>query len=425
MTSHRLAPLLGAALVLAALPVPTRGQDRPLALKGATIETVGEAGRIESGVIVLRDGKIEAVGPPDEVTIPEEARVIDASGRTIMPGIVEPALSARGSLSGGSGTVIIGNQVVTIGGSSSSRAPSFSKAADLFDPYRTNFEPLLRSGLTYLDLLPPDYGQTAVVRILPDDPDAAILEREGRLMLSLSNSTPTLDLLRESLEGARGSGSSGQGQRGADRNGSEQGSSRQQGSGSGSGSSSNPSRDLWRAVVEGKAPLIVDAGNAASILYLLEAIKEDDKVQVALIASGRDVMLTLDQLADRPGLTLVLRPTVDTMPQNRDRINVPRIVQERGIDLAFTQGFSRAALQSGQDTPLFDVAYLIATGLPRDEALKALTSRPADLIGKGDSLGRIEPGKSASLLIFEGDPFDPYSRLRTVILEGKTVYETD
>ena len=178
-------------------------------------------------------------------------------------------------------------------------------------------------------------------------------------------------------------------------------------------------------MVEGKAPLIVDAGNAASILYLLEEIKEYEKVSIVLIASGRDVMLALDHLADHPSMTLVLRPTVDTMPQNRDRINVPRIVQERGIEFAFTQGVSRAALQSGQDTPLFDIGYLIATGLPRDEALKALTSRPADVIGKGASLGRIEAGKSASLLIFDGDPFDPYSRLRTVILEGKTVYETN
>ncbi|WP_169975637.1 amidohydrolase family protein [Tautonia rosea] len=421
MTSNRLAPLFGAALVLVALPLPVQAQDRPLALKGATIETVGEAGRIDSGVIVLRDGKIEEVGPLDEVDIPEDAQVIDASGRTIMPGIVEPTLSARGTLSGGSGTVIIGNQVVTIGRSSSSRTPSFSRAADLFDPYRTNFDPLLRSGLTYLNLLPPDYGQTAVIRIVPDDPDAAILEHEGRLMLSLSNSTPTLELLRKSLQGASRSGSSGRGSSGSA--GSDQGASRPQGSGS--SGSSDPSRDLWRAVVEGKAPLLVDAGNAASILYLLEATKEYEKVQIGLIASGSDVMLTLDQLADHPSITLILRPTVDTMPQNRDRINVPRIVQERGINFAFSQGFSRAALQSGQDTPLFDVGYLIATGLPRDEAMKALTSRPADVIGMGDTLGRIEAGKSASLLIFDGDPFDPYSRLRTVILEGKTVYETD
>lgn len=418
MRFNRLAPLLGAALMLVALPLPTQGQDRPLALKGATIETVGEAGRIESGVIVLHKGTIEAVGPLDEITIPEAAQVIDASGRTIMPGLVEPALSARGSLSGSSGTVVIGNQVVIMSGSGSSRTPSFSRAADLFDPYRTNFDPLLRSGLTHLDLLPPDYGQTAVVRNVPDDPTAAILEREGRLMLSLSNSTPTLELLRKSLQEASRSKSSERG--GSGRGGSDSGDSGSQGSGA-----SNPSRDLWRSVVEGKAPLIVDAGNAASILYLLDAIKPHEKVQIALIASGRDVMLTLDPLAERSSITLILRPTVDTLPQNRDRINVPRIVNERGIKFAFTQGFSRAALQSGQDTPLFDIGYLIATGLPRDEALKALTSRPAELIGMGDSLGRIEEGKSASLLMFDGDPFDPYSRLRTVILEGKTVYETD
>lgn len=426
MTRKRLASTLLATTLAAIVASPlstARGQDRPLALKGATIETVAEAGRIESGVVVLREGKIEAVGPVDEVTIPEDALVVDASGRTIMPGIVEPAFPYRGS-GGGGGTVtaVIGGQVVTInrGGSSSTRTPPFSRSADLFDPYRSRFAPLLRSGLTHLDLIPPDYGQTAVIRTDPDRPEDAIVAPDGRLYLSLSNSTPSLDVLRRGLEGVR---RASQGNRGAQAQG---------GSSPGAGrpgspaqqTPADPSRDLWRAVAEGKAPLMVDASNAASILYLLDAVEDSKDVQIALIASGQDVYLTLDRLAERDSLTLLLRPTIDTMPQNRDRINIPRIVHERGIDLAFAQG-SRAASRSGQDTPLFDVGYLIATGLDRQVALEALTSRPADLIGLGDSLGSIEPGKLASLLIFDGDPFDPYSRLRTVIIEGRTVYETE
>lgn len=427
MTRNRLFPTLLAVTLatMAASPLAkARGQDRPLALKGAVIETVAEAGRIESGVVVLRDGKIELVGPVDEVTIPEDARVVDASGRTIMPGIIEPAFPYRGS-GGGGGTVtaVIGGQVVTIntGSSSSTRPPPFSRSADLFDPYRSRHAPLLRSGLTHLDLIPPDYGQTAVIRTDPDRPEDAIVAPDGRLYLSLSNSTPSLEVLRRGLEGTRRDTQGSQartqvqsgGSEGTDRSG-----------GPNPQAPTDPSRDLWRAVAEGKAPLIVDASNAASILYLLDSVEEYKEVQIALVASGGDVYLTLDRLADRDSITLLLRPTIDTMPQNRDRINVPRIVHDRGIDLAFARG-TRAALRSGQDTPLFDVGYLIATGLDRQVALEALTSRPADLIGLGDSLGSIEPGKLASLLIFDGDPFDPYSRLRTVIIEGRTVYETD
>ena len=423
MTPTRLLPLLAATLALAAPAPGARGQDRPLALKGATIETVGEAGRIESGAIVLRDGKVERVGVLGEVEIPEDARVEDASGMTIMPGVVEPAypFQVPGSPStSGTRTIIIGGRVITLGGSSPTRSPTFTRVADSFDPFRADFDPLLRSGLTHLDLVPPDYGQTAVVRITPDDPDAMVVERDGRLYVSVSNSTASLDVVRKGLEATRRDASGGgRGGSPGDR------SARPGGPPSSGPSSSGSARDLWDAVAEGKAPLLADAGNAAAILYLLDALEDFEGVKVALIASGADVYRTLDRLSDRGGVTLLLRPTVDTMPDNRDRINLPRIAHEAGLDLAFTQGGNRFGLLESQDTPLFDVGYLIATGLPREVALEALTATPADLIGQGDALGRLERDKAASLLVFYGDPFDPYSRLRTVIIAGRTVYETD
>ena len=59
-------------------------QDR-LAIRGATIiPVVGE--RIESGTILISDGRIEAVGK--DISIPVEAKVIDATGRFIMPGMI-------------------------------------------------------------------------------------------------------------------------------------------------------------------------------------------------------------------------------------------------------------------------------------------------------------------------------------------------
>ncbi|QDV34536.1 amidohydrolase family protein [Tautonia plasticadhaerens] len=433
MTPTRLLPLLAATLALAAPAPGARGQDRPLALKGATIETVGEAGRIETGVIVLRDGKIERVGPIDEVEIPEDARVEDASGMTIMPGVVEPAYPFQvpgESSSSGTRTIIIGGRVITLGGSSPTRSPIFTRVADSFDPFRADFDALLRSGLTHLDLVPPDYGQTAVVRITPDDPDGMLVERDGRLYVSVSNSTASLDVVRKGLEATKPDAPGGgrgrpDGPTGRGRSGGDGASGRPGGPPSPGSSSADSSRDLWKAVAEGKAPLLADAGNAAAILYLLDAIEDFEDVEVALIASGSDVYRTLDRLSGRGGVTLLLRPTIDTMPDNRDRINLPRIAHEAGLDLAFSQGGNRFGLLSAQDTPLFDVGYLIATGLPREVALEALTARPADLIGQGDALGRLEEGKAASLLVFDGDPFDPYSRLRTVIIAGRTVYETD
>ena len=59
-----------------------------VAYTGATIETMGEAGRLENATIVVSDGKITEVGT--DVEIPDDARLVSMAGKTIMPGIVDP-----------------------------------------------------------------------------------------------------------------------------------------------------------------------------------------------------------------------------------------------------------------------------------------------------------------------------------------------
>src|SRR5579864_196233 len=76
-------------LVLAfALPAPAQSSAGVYAIKGAKIFTVSGA-PIDSGTVVIRDGKIAAVGK--DVAIPEGARVIDATGLQVYPGIFDPA----------------------------------------------------------------------------------------------------------------------------------------------------------------------------------------------------------------------------------------------------------------------------------------------------------------------------------------------
>ena len=80
-------------------------------------------------------------------------------------------------------------------------------------------------------------------------------------------------------------------------------------------------------------------------------------------------------------------------------------------------------LNASQDAPLVPVAFLVKAGLPRDVALAALTKNPAKLLGMEASHGWLEPGKLANLLVFDGDPLDPASRLERVFVEGRQVYE--
>ena len=62
-----------------------------------------------------------------------------------------------------------------------------------------------------------------------------------------------------------------------------------------------------------------------------------------------------------------------------------------------------------------------AFGLSKDEALKAITLYPAQILGAGDQLGSIEVGKIADLQITDGDPLELTTKVTQVILDGRAI----
>src|SRR5689334_8139096 len=78
-----------AALLLAGnIPAGAQSSHKPLVIKAGRILTVTN-GTIENGVLVIRDGKIAALGKQGEVTLPPDAEVLDASGMWVMPGQID------------------------------------------------------------------------------------------------------------------------------------------------------------------------------------------------------------------------------------------------------------------------------------------------------------------------------------------------
>ena len=75
-----------ASTALFATAAPAIAQERPIAFTGATILTM-EGETIENGTVVIQGGKIKAVG--DRVVPPPNAEFRNASGKVIMPGIVD------------------------------------------------------------------------------------------------------------------------------------------------------------------------------------------------------------------------------------------------------------------------------------------------------------------------------------------------
>ncbi|MGA2356758.1 MAG: hypothetical protein ABSG02_19870, partial [Terriglobales bacterium] len=75
-------------LICAAISTPALAQDHPIALKGGKLLTITH-GVIENGVVVMQGGKITAVGAASSVNVPAEAQIIDATGMTIYPGLID------------------------------------------------------------------------------------------------------------------------------------------------------------------------------------------------------------------------------------------------------------------------------------------------------------------------------------------------
>ena len=69
----------------------------------------------------------------------------------------------------------------------------------------------------------------------------------------------------------------------------------------------------------------------------------------------------------------------------------------------------------------YNAAMSVAWGLPREQALKALTINAAEILGLGDRLGSLEPGKIANLFVAKGDPLEVRTPITHVVVAGRSV----
>ncbi len=392
-------------------------------IRNATVETLGPAGRIEKATVVIRNGKIEAAGK--SVAVPDDATAIDAAGGTLIPGMIDPFFEvavATATPDAGPRTITIGGRTLNLGGGGAIQAGAFTRIADNFYPYDPGYKPLPRAGLTRLNLVTSGSGQSAIVRATPAEPDHMMDQADGVAFLSVTNNSTSLEQLRTRLEpSARGGRGAGAGGRFGD-------------------AAAAVGNRLWTNVREGKTPLIVACANSATIVHVLQIVEPHKAVKLTLFAAGTAFAEAANALKGRSARALV-HPTLDLLPNTRDRFAAARLLHDLGVEVAFTlsanppaggggfdpTGTVPAATESTlvNDFPLFPVAIMVKAGLPRQTALEALTKLPAKMLGIDATHGTIEPGKVADLVLFTGDPLEPASRLRLTLVDGRTIHAND
>lgn len=417
--------LFAAALALTATPALAE----TVAIVNARIETVSKAGTIANGTVVIRDGKIAAVG--EGVAVPAGARVVDAKGGVVTPGFI--AASSNITVS----------EVEAVSETRDDRSGKLSAGFDIQYGVNPNSAviPLARqSGLTTAVITPlltrgggghshdhggsADAGLTGGGGVGEADPylfggQAAIVTlgaqsrdpvRKARVAVVLDlgeagarnaggSRGAALVLVRSALEDARAYARN----RGAY----DQGSTREFGL-------SRIDLEALVPVVQGRTPLLIRVSRAADIRQALRLAKEQN-VRI-IIEGAEEGWMVADELA-AAGVPVLIDPQAD-LPQSFEtlgaRLDNAARLRAAGVTVVVLGSRDYSNLRQAR----LNAGTAVAYGLPYADALAALTANPAKVWGISDRVGSIEVGKDADLVLWNGDPLETSSWPLAVFIGG-------
>jgi imidazolonepropionase-like amidohydrolase len=414
-------------------PGELRAQDRVWALTNARIETVAR-GVIERGTVVIRDGLIEAVGAG--ITPPADARVLDLSGRTIYPGLIDltSSLGLPAAPAAGAGAA----QTPAGGAAAAATAPSGPVG---LEPQRVVADELR---FTAADVRATrDAGITAVL-VAPQrgafrGQSALVPLRDSLETRHVVRSPVGLHLGFEGLSGGRYPGTllgviayQRQAFHDARRHGllleryrsSPRGQQRP---------GHDPQLVALVPYVRGELPVFfaasneremrraINIGREFGLQLTLVGVTEGFRYTSRLAALGRPVVVSVDYPQPASVTGWAYRAAQPAAPDSATADSAARRVIE-GNAAALNRAGVRFALASGGNLRptefIANVRKAVAAGLARDTALAALTIRPAEIAGVAEQLGSIEPGKIANLVVSQGDLLGDSAAVQLVFVDG-------
>lgn len=390
--------LLGLATLALATPAL---QAETVAITGGRVVTLGSAGTIDGGTVLIQDGKIRAVGR--DVSIPAGARRIDAIGKVVTPGFMD-SLARIGLLE-----VSAVEETLDFRTEDDQITAAFD-VADAINPRSMLMATNRVEGLTRAMVAPAPgssliAGQGALIHL--GGSDDFLLRPRGAMFAVLGSTggrfaggsrAAALLRLREVLHDAR--------EYARDPKSYEQGERREL-------AVSRLDLEALQPVLEGKMPLVVSANRASDVRATLRMAKEE-KLKLILAACG-ECWVVADEIA--AAKVPVLITPLNNLPEDFDRLgatleNAARL-HRAGVTFAFMSVDAHEAYSIRQEA-----GNAVAYGLPWEAALAALTTVPARLWGISDSYGTLEPGKDADVVVWTGDPLEVTQWPEAVFIRG-------
>ncbi|HJT18559.1 MAG TPA: amidohydrolase family protein, partial [Thermoanaerobaculia bacterium] len=403
--------LLGQSVIL-----NNNGKKPTVAIRNATIYPVTSA-PIPNGTIVFANGIITAVGA--NVAVPAGATVIDGTGLSVYPGLID------------SGTTVGLTEISSVPGSNDVNElgdlnPN-ARADVAINPHSNLIDVTRVNGITTVVSEPEGgiiSGQSALIDLsgwtpkemtlksplamhihfprlrsgsFDEQPQDEEAEKEAR-----KNYTSQIEKLRDIFRDAQAYAKAEEA-RAKDPN------------------VKRFDRDVMLEamvpVVEGREPVIMHANFARDIRAALK-FADEFKLKV-ILADADDVARVIPELKSR-NIPVILGPILSLPPREDDPYDLTftnaKLLYDNGIRFSIQSADSHNA----RNLP-YHAAMCAAFGLPKEEALKAVTINPAEIFGVADKIGSLEVGKMANVIVTNGDPLEIVTQVKKVFIDGEDI----
>ena len=405
-------------LAIASLASAQAKSQQPIVLKGGKLLTITH-GIIPNGVLVIENGKISAIGPAASTKVPAGAKVVDVTGMTIYPGLIDSE-SELGltEISADQST----NDLVET-------SDEIMPHMHVYDAFHAESEliPVARmNGVTNAIVAPAERdtlpGQDSFIQLYGRDAQEMILVKDIAMPLNFTGQQrrgggpdatgrvfPTTRMgmaaqLRQAFLDAQEYGRKlsdyerRKGEKGV----------------------TEPKRDLK---LEALLPYL---GGKKTIV--LSSDEPSDLITAVELANEFKLHFVLDHLSHSgPILDTVAALKVPVIvgsiweqpheDQRYDEVyRLPAELVKRGVKIAFASYQSHHV----RDLP-YAAGFAVGYGLPWEEAMKAITINPAEIWGVADRLGSLEVGKQANVVVANGDPLDVKTDVKRVFIAGQEI----
>jgi imidazolonepropionase-like amidohydrolase len=369
-----------------------------IAVKGETVWTMaGEP--ITNGVVLINNGKIEAVGTAAQVKIPANYRVISAK-------VVTPGLIDAHSVIGLNGYLNQPHDQMALDGSSpiqpELRAIDAYNAEEFLIGWVRSFGvTTIHTGHQPSALVP---GQTMIAKTVGRNVDEATLVPSAMINVTLGESAlagqgrspgtraKQIAMLRAELIKA----------------------------GAYKGEPRDLKQEMWKKVLNREMPLLVTAHRAVDIINILRLAKE---FNIKIVLDGVSEAQQVINEIKASGFPVIVHPTMFRAGGESENLSMEDAAKLKaaGIPVALQSGYEGYVPKTR--IVLFEAAVAAANGMSRNDALATITIDAAKILGLDNRLGSIAAGKDADLAMFDGDPFEYVTHCTGTIINGRVASE--